>query len=276
MTGPGRHKGHYQELCKGAQHQYTIGIKTRAWYIGTVLTVSGEEIRSSQLWETVLVRVREAILAGEVPAGTKLVETELAERFGTSRGPIRQAIRELAREGLVVELPRRRAFVATLTARDLVEVYAVREALESGAMREVVAHASDAEISALGSSLADLEDGWARGVDYLESAILDLQFHRQLVALRRNARMAAMYEQMLAQTMLLLRSAAEGSPTLRSGMPRSVHRDILDALQARSPERAGAAIARHYRHAEDRLFGRLGGVNNSAEVLPLPGPPCAC
>lgn len=201
--------------------------------------------------------MREAILAGEVPAGTKLVETELAERFGTSRGPIRQAIRELAREGLVVELPRRRAFVATLTARDLVEVYGVREALESGAMRGVIAHATDSEISALESSLVALEDAWARDVDYLESATLDLQFHRQLVALRRNPRMTAMYEQMLAQTMLLLRSAAESSPTLRRGMPSAVHRDIIDALQARNPERAGAAVARHYRHAEDRLFGRL-------------------
>jgi DNA-binding GntR family transcriptional regulator len=212
-----------------------------------------------QLWETVLERVRAAIVAGEVPAGAKLIETELAERFGTSRGPIRQAIRELAREGLVVELPRRRAFVATLTARDLVEVYAVREALESGAMRGAVADASDAEMSGLESSLTALEEGWDRGVDYLQSATHDLQFHRELVALRRNARMAAMYEQMLGQTVLLLRSAAESSPTLSEGMPRSVHRDIFDALVARSPERAGAAIARHYRHAEERLFGKLGG-----------------
>jgi DNA-binding GntR family transcriptional regulator len=55
----------------------------------------------SALWENVALRIREAILSGDLAPGAKLIETELADRFGTSRGPIREAIRELAREGLV-------------------------------------------------------------------------------------------------------------------------------------------------------------------------------
>ena len=82
------------------------------------------------LWESIAEFLRAAILSGELEPGSKLIETELAERFGTSRGPIREAIRELAREGLVTELPRRGTLVSTLTAHDLSEVYAVRQALE--------------------------------------------------------------------------------------------------------------------------------------------------
>ena len=82
--------------------------------------------------------MRTAILDGTLPSGTKLVESELADRFGTSRGPVREAIRELAREGLVAELPRRGTVVSTLTARDLAEVYAVREGLELTASKAVI------------------------------------------------------------------------------------------------------------------------------------------
>ena len=86
-------------------------------------------MRPPKLWEAVLQRLRNAILSGELGPGTKLIETDLAERFGTSRRPVRQAIRELMGEGLIVELPRRGTVVSTMTTRDLAEVYAIREAL---------------------------------------------------------------------------------------------------------------------------------------------------
>src|SRR5439155_2242489 len=117
---------------------------------------TADRVHQPQLWEAVLERMRTAILAGDLAPGSKLVETELAERFGTSRGPVREAIRELAREGLVVELPRRGTVVTTLTARDLAEVYAVREALEVAASRSVIASAGDGELRGLERHLAAL------------------------------------------------------------------------------------------------------------------------
>jgi DNA-binding GntR family transcriptional regulator len=215
------------------------------------LTLGPEPVRPPQLWEAIRERIRAAILAGELPAGSKLVEADLADRFGTSRGPVREAIRELAREGLVVELPRRGTVVSTLSARDLAEVYAVREALDTAAARAAIATATDAELQGLEPALVALE----AGSDYLESAVHDLEFHRQIVALSANKRMQAIYEQMLTQTMLLLRTAAEAIPALRSGLRPSAHRDILAALLARDPDRARAAIEEHYRYAEERLFG---------------------
>lgn len=223
-----------------------------------------EHLRPPQLWEAVHERIRAAILAGELKAGSKLIETDLAQRFGTSRGPIREAIRELAREGLVVELPRRGTVVSTLTARDLAEVYAVREALEVGASAAVIARASDEQLEALGARLDAMERAWREGADYLAAAEHDLAFHRALLTLTGNGRMAAIYDHMLTQTMLLLRTAAEANPTLRTGIRPAAHRDILDALLARDPERARQALAVHYRYAEERLFAGLGEPGTGA------------
>lgn len=216
--------------------------------------MSTPPILPGPLWQTVAANLRERILAGGLAPGTKLVEADLAEEFGTSRGPVREAMRELAREGLVAELSRRGTFVSTLSGHDLSEVYEVREALELGACRATIERASDAELTGLEQHLVALERSWAKGASYLESAVHDLAFHRAILALAGNRRMASIYDQMLAQTMLLLRSAAEESPRLREEMRPEAHRAILDALVARELEGARVAIAAHYSYAEERLF----------------------
>lgn len=213
-----------------------------------------ETFRTPPLWETVLEKLRAAILNGELPAGTKLIEVDLAERLGTSRGPVREAIRELVREGLAVDLERRGSVVSTLTAHDLAEVYGVREALEVAASSLVVERADDAALHELEQHLIAFERG---GADYLANSVHDLAFHHTLVALGGNKRMAAINDQMLTQTAHLLRTAAAGNPTLQTTMRSSAHRDILDAIATRDVERAREAIQAHYRYAEERLFPGL-------------------
>ena len=224
--------------------------------------MSEDVVRTQQLWKVVAERIRAAILAGELAAGSKLVETELAERFGTSRGPIREAIRELAREGLVAELPRRGTIVSTLTSRDLAEVYAVREALDVAACTGAIERATDEELASLAADLDAMDAAWRSGADYLAGATRDLDFHRHLVGLAGNSRIAAIEEQMLTQTMLLLRTAAERNPTLRTAIDPSVHRDIHAAIVARDPDRARRAVEAHYRTAEQRLFAGLGAESS--------------
>lgn len=214
-----------------------------------------EPVQRQPLWEAVVVRLRNAILSGELPAGSKLVEADLAERFGTSRGPIREAVRELVREGLVVEFDRRGNVVSTLDESDLAEVYGVREALEVAAARIVSGRADEEDLSMLARHLDALDEG--AGGDYLVNSTHDLAFHRDLVALAGNERMTAINDQMLNQTAHLLRTAAGGNPTLQSTLRSSAHRDILDALIARDAELSVAAIRAHYRYAEERLFPGL-------------------
>jgi DNA-binding GntR family transcriptional regulator len=211
-----------------------------------------------ELWEGVVDGLRGAILDGSIPPGTSLVEADLAERFGVSRGPIRDALRELAREGLVVDLPHRGTVVSTLTFADIREVYAIREGLESVAARLAIELATDAGLRSIRDHVLRMEDAWDREADYADSLAEDLAFHRGLVGLSDNGRLVAVYEQMLSQTQLLVRSAAAMNPSLRLAMRRSAHRDIHDALMARDADRAQRAIGDHYAYAEERLFAGLG------------------
>ena len=210
------------------------------------------------LWQIIAERLRQSILDGRLQAGDRLIEAELADEFGTSRGPVREAFRELAREGLVVELPRRGTVVSTLTEHDLSEVYSVREALDIAASRVVIAGASDADVRGLEIHLDALDAAPPRGGSYLDLAVHDLGFHRALVALAGNSRMSTISEQMLTQTMLLLRTAARYNPTLRTTMRPDAHRKIVAALTGRDEDAARGAIEAHYRYAEERLFpGRV-------------------
>src|SRR5262249_56929988 len=129
-----------------------------------------------------------------------------------------------------------------------------REALEVAASRLVVERAHDAALHELEQHLIALERG---GADYLANSVHDLAFHRTLVALTGNNRMAAINDQMLTQTAHLLRTAAEGNPTLQTTIRPSAHRDILDAIAARNTDRAREAIQAHYRYAEQRLLPGL-------------------
>lgn len=215
-----------------------------------------------ELWQGVADALRDAILGGALPAGTSLVEADLAERFAVSRGPVRDALRELAREGLVVDLPRRGSVVSTLTFSDTRDVYDVREGLETVAARLAIERASDAELAALREHVAAMESAWDRGAEYGESLAADLAFHRRLVGLSGNERLMPLYEQMLSQTQLLVRTAAQANPRLALAMRRSAHREILDALVARDAERARAAIAEHYAYAEQRLFSGIARVDD--------------
>lgn len=121
---------------------------------------------------------------------------------GAVRGPVREAIRELAREGLIAELPRRGTVVSTLTARDLAQVYAVREGIEIAASNAVVKRASDGEIAGLERWLVAMETPSRENANYALVAERDFAFHRAFVALAGNTRMSAFTDQMLSQTAL--------------------------------------------------------------------------
>ena len=86
----------------------------------------------------VLDELREAISSGKLPPGTRLKERDLAERFELSRGPIREAVRALAYEGLVTVRPNRGAVVSSINAEDVLEVYVLRAVLGSVAIRQLI------------------------------------------------------------------------------------------------------------------------------------------
>ncbi|NJD26665.1 MAG: GntR family transcriptional regulator, partial [Chloroflexi bacterium] len=182
-------------------------------------------VEHRQLWETVADQLREEILDGRLAAGTRLVETELAARFGVSRGPIRDALTELSRVGLAVDLPRRGTFVSSLTERDLEEVYVIRRAIEEAAVRLAVERASDDEVAALFESLAAVEGAYA-GDDLAAAWEADMEFHRACSRLSGNGRLMELFDRLASQTVLLMRTSLESRASLAWTPPVEVHRRI--------------------------------------------------
>jgi DNA-binding GntR family transcriptional regulator len=208
------------------------------------------------VWEVVRDRLRSAILSGELPAGQRLVEMELGDQFGVSRGPIRVALRELAREGLVADMARRGMVVCTITQADLMEVYAVREALEVQAVREAVALASRAEREEVNRAHNRLLKIWEDD-DFKAAANADMEFHRAIVVLARNQRLADIYAQMAHQNLLLLITASESDLSLRTAPLAEIHQEMADAVVARDAQRAVRAVRRHYEYTRSRLLASL-------------------
>ena len=101
------------------------------------------------LRDVVFNTLRQAILKGELKPGERLMEIALAERLGVSRTPIREAMRKLEQEGLVVMIPRRGAQVANITEKDLNDVLEVRIALENVAIEKACARMTEEEMRRL-------------------------------------------------------------------------------------------------------------------------------
>ena len=99
-------------------------------------TSTREPFRAYGLIDQIRDMLTEAILSGELPDGHRLKETDLQDRFQVSRSPIREALRELEKKGLVTIVPRRGAFVKTVTLRDIRQNFAARSVLEGLAARE--------------------------------------------------------------------------------------------------------------------------------------------
>ena len=96
-----------------------------------------DPVSKSTLRAHVVERLRTAILAGDIPPGASLVETALSERFDVSRGPLREALRQLIEEGLVVTVPYTGTHVASLSVEDVREIYSLRTALEIFAFEQI-------------------------------------------------------------------------------------------------------------------------------------------
>ncbi len=105
--------------------------------------------RHQTLREKILEAIREAILKGTLKPGEKVAEPELAERFGISRTPIREAFRQLESEGYLTVIPRKGAVVTSLSERDVEEFYAIKSILEGYAARMAAENLTDKEIERL-------------------------------------------------------------------------------------------------------------------------------
>lgn len=196
-------------------------------------------------------RLLEDIRAGTLLPGMRLRETDLADRLGISRTPVREAIRQLEADGLVIHLPRQGATIRSLDHAEVVELYEMRAVLEGTAARLAARAASDielAELAALNAELAATPAG-------PQAREVNRQFHRSLLDAARN-RFLLKSMSALQKTLLILGPTTLADPA-RAKAAVAEHAAVLAALDARDGAGAEAAMRAHVGAA---LSARLRGM----------------
>ena len=145
------------------------------------MSIFKKQKRSTMLTKA-LEQIREAIKSGKLKSGDRLIESKLAEEMQISRFPIREAIRYLEKEGLVVTIPYKGAYVANFSERDLEEVYTLRSALEELAVRKLMENLDSRKINKLDSILKMMEKT-AREGKADKVVTMDMKFHQTICEL---------------------------------------------------------------------------------------------
>jgi DNA-binding GntR family transcriptional regulator len=156
-----------------------------------------------ELWELVRDEIRNLIIGGEFAPGERLVESALSERFEVSRGPVRVALKELERFGLVVVIPRRGTHVATFDRADIDELYDVTLALERTAAGEAAGRVQADDAQRLRDLLDVLAEAQRLG-DVHRTVSADLELHREYMALSGNRRLCQLWTQLAEEMRLVI------------------------------------------------------------------------
>jgi len=208
---------------------------------------------ATTLADRVLDELQTAIVTGDLKPGEKIREAELARHYGTSRGPLRDALRRLESRHLVTNIPNAGARVVSLTNERLIELYQVREALEGMTCRLAAEHMTDSEIGEL-SKLLDRHEAVVRegdGAGYFRQEG-DLDFHFRIAKGCRNVLLQSALCEDYYQLMRLYRYKFSHRPG-RGVQALAEHRMILAAIRDRDGELAELLMRRHIRNAA-RLF----------------------
>jgi DNA-binding GntR family transcriptional regulator len=179
------------------------------------------DIPARPLRDVVYEHLKEAILVGRFVPGERLLEVELAEQMGVSGTPVREAMRRLEREGLVVLRPFRGAEVVRVPRERAEQLFQVREALESLAARLAASRVSPSDVALL-RSIVEQAQVAAQNGDYPGVNTLNRRFHAELARLSGNAPLGTLLE-LIQDHINLLRAtglARPGRPDQRVWAPR--------------------------------------------------------
>lgn len=202
-------------------------------------------LTKTNLREQALASLRTAITSGQLPPQTPMVETELSEQLGISRGTLREAMRQLQQEGLLRSGPRGRLYVRHLGPKEVADIFAVRSALESLAA-SALSTAEDREtaVAQLGGLLDRMER--AAGDEDLEGRIeSDLDFHRALCALTGNAELLHTWQSLEGSIRMSIMAA--GRERALGNMDVDRHRVMVDAIATGDSANAFRAVEEHLR-----------------------------
>ncbi len=185
--------------------------------------------------------ILERILTGVYEPGERLVETRLAREFETSQVPVREALRELEILRFVESEPFRGARVRAVSRAEMAEIFPVRSAIEEVAVRLATVQL-DGDVEALRRHLKAMEKA-AAGGDRHEQVLSDVEFHRTIVDACGNSILRDVWQSLRVEGRTMITSLKAGI-----GLEEivAIHEPILDAINARDPDTAAAAMRQHF------------------------------
>ena len=220
----------------------------------TVLT-GDHEITKHSLQDEIVQVLRQAIISGEVQPGQRLIEAELADTFGVSRAPLREALRELSADGLLEIIPRKGTFVVKLSDDDIREIYSLRLALESLAVEILVEKSTPDELAVLQEVIQEIERALQQS-DKWRVVQLDMRFHELMCKLSGHSRLTKAWLRMSDQLRSFF-AAVDHLYEDKQIIER--HQLLVDAIGSGSKEDALAVIHDHIVNAADRLLKQATG-----------------
>lgn len=209
------------------------------------------------LRDVVFENLRTAILEGNLKAGKRLMEVQLAEQLGVSRTPIREAIRKLELEGLVVMLPRKGAYVANMSFKDLIDVLEIRASLEGLAASLASERLRDEDIVELERVAKEFEKS-VRETDIDEVLKKDVEFHEKIFLMANNKKLYHLITSLWEQVHRFRVTYVSNYDASLSLVDE--HNRILEAIKSGDSELAKKYATEHIELAEQFFMDNT--VNN--------------
>lgn len=206
------------------------------------------------LRDVVFNTLRKAILTGQLKPGERLMEVHLANRLGVSRTPIREAIRKLELEGLVIMIPRRGAEVARITEKSLRDVLEVRRSLDALSVELACERITQEEIEQLEKACKEFEAA-TKGKDAAVIAKADVALHDIIVKATGNLRLKQLVnnlaEQMYRYRFVYIREEDKHEKLVEE------HREIFESIVSRDKQRAAKAAKLHIDNQENSVMEQI-------------------
>jgi DNA-binding GntR family transcriptional regulator len=242
-----------------------ILIDTGTYWETNPLTLSERSLQRQQsLQEQAYQTLRQAILSGELKAGDRLVETQLANRLQVSRTPIREALRLLHHESLVTADEGGVLRVSTISASDAIQLYDCRIALECLSVKGACQNATDDQIAALLQVVLQSEQLRHHSPDSEDRLLdLDYRFHRMIAQSSGNHWLVSLLEQVFDKMLLLRLQTTHHNPQVME--IRVEHRRIVEAIAQKSEAKAIAAIEEHLIASKIRVVREVQEMQNSSK-----------
>jgi len=223
------------------------------------------QMESSTIADQVFKKLQQAIVEGQLAAGSKISEPALAKQFGISRGPLREALSRLEACHLIERTLNVGARVVSLSHQHLVEIYHIRESLEGLAANLAAQYMTDFEINELEDLLKNHQQHIEKDNNYFQKEG-DMDFHFRIFQGSKNATLINMYCNDLYHLIRLYRYQF-GMVSQRVNRAFSEHQQIVDAIRQRDGELAQFLMSRHIRSSRNNVEAMLAGYSDNYSMF---------